>query len=96
MDGNRGEVLRLTELVRPETMAEYIEKPLFSISLGQLSDEEKIDEHLEGIFEHSVKLQGVLLLDEADVVLEARSYENLKRNALVSGKIRGPPLLSTN
>lgn len=68
-------------------MAEYIEKPLFSISLGQLSDEEKIDEHLESIFDHSVRLQGVLLLDEADVVLEARSFENLKRNALVSGKI---------
>lgn len=80
-------MLRLTGSNFLETMAEYIEKPLFSISLGQLSDEEKIDEHLESIFDHSVRLQGVLLLDEADVVLEARSYENLKRNALVSGKI---------
>lgn len=91
IDDNTTEVLRLTGWNRLETMAEYIEKPLFSISLGQLSDEEKIDEHLESIFDHSVRLQGVLLLDEADVVLEARSYENLKRNALVSGKIWAPP-----
>ncbi|KAL1877964.1 hypothetical protein Daus18300_002318 [Diaporthe australafricana] len=69
-------------------MAEYIEKPLFTISLGQLSNEENIDQRLETIFDYSVKLGGVLLLDEADVVLEARSYENLKRNALVSVFLR--------
>lgn len=70
-------------------MAEFIEKPLFSISLGQLSDEENIDERIETIFDYSVSMDGVLLLDEADVVLEARSYENLKRNALISGKSSG-------
>lgn len=70
-----------------ETMAEYIEKPLFSISLAQLSDEEQIDERLQKILDYSVSLGGVLLLDEADVVLEARSYENLRRNALVSGTL---------
>ncbi|KAI7780369.1 hypothetical protein LA080_016093 [Diaporthe eres] len=37
------------------------DKPLFSISLAQLSDEEQIDERLQKILDYSVSLGGVLL-----------------------------------
>jgi AAA+ superfamily predicted ATPase len=32
------------------------------------------------------RLGAILLLDEADVILESRSYEDIKRNGMVSGK----------
>jgi hypothetical protein len=41
----------------------------------------------------------VVLLDEADVFLEQRSFANLERNALVSGELHNGgmyPLLSTS
>lgn len=36
------------------------------------------------MFQLSVRWDAVLLIDEADVVLEKRSFENLDRNATVS------------
>jgi hypothetical protein len=41
---------------------------------------------LEKVFAISVRWDAVLLIDEADVVLEKRSYENMNRNAVVSGE----------
>ncbi|KAK7911166.1 p-loop containing nucleoside triphosphate hydrolase protein [Apiospora marii] len=67
-----------------EAIAEYTERPLFSVNIGELSKEKEVVVRLERIFELAVRWDAVLLIDEADVVLEKRSYENLKRNAIVS------------
>ncbi|KAK8047867.1 hypothetical protein PG996_015931, partial [Apiospora saccharicola] len=69
-----------------EAIAEYTERPLFSVNIGELSKEKEVVVRLEKIFELAVRWDAVLLIDEADVVLEKRSYENLKRNAIVSGE----------
>ncbi|KAK8035519.1 hypothetical protein PG993_010514 [Apiospora rasikravindrae] len=71
-----------------EAIAEYTERPLYSVNIGELSREKEVVSRLEKIFELSVRWDAVLLIDEADVVLERRSYENLKRNAIVSVFLR--------
>lgn len=84
--------LWLTSNVRHnvEAIAEYTERPLFSVNIGELSKEKEVVVRLERIFELAVRWDAVLLIDEADVVLEKRSYENLKRNAIVSGTFLTP------
>lgn len=66
-------------------MAEVSEKPLVTVDVGQLAFEREVDRRLRTIFEQAVRWGAVLLLDEADVVLEKRSWENHARNAIVSG-----------
>jgi hypothetical protein len=39
-----------------------------------------------GIIDKADKLGAILLLDEADVILEARSYEDVRRNIFVSSQ----------
>ncbi|KAG6353258.1 hypothetical protein INS49_007557 [Diaporthe citri] len=69
-----------------ESMAEVSEKPLLTVDVGQLAFEREVDRRLRTIFEQAVRWGAVLLLDEADGVLEKRSWENHARNAIVSGK----------
>jgi AAA+ superfamily predicted ATPase len=71
-----------------ETKSEYTGKPLFPINIGELSTEKDIASRLETIFELASRWDAVLLMDEADVVLEKRSYENLQRNGVVSVFLR--------
>lgn len=73
--------------VNIEAIAEYTEKPLYAINIGEFSKAQRIVSHLETVFELSRRWDAVLLIDEADVVLEARSYEDLERNAIVSGEL---------
>jgi hypothetical protein len=68
-----------------ECISEYTGRPLYSINIGELSSEEKVASRLETIFELASRWDAILLMDEADVVLEKRSYENLQRNGVVSG-----------
>lgn len=65
-------------------MAEYTRKPLYSINIGDLTAEHQ-SRRLEDVFSQSSRWDAVLLLDEADVVLEKRSFEDVKRNGIVSG-----------
>ncbi|KAI9148393.1 Fidgetin-like protein [Paramyrothecium foliicola] len=71
-----------------ESISEYTEKPLYSINIGELSSEKKVSARLEVIFELASRWDAVLLMDEADFVLEKRSYENLERNGVVSMFLR--------
>jgi hypothetical protein len=41
---------------------------------------------LQKAFDTASRWDAVLLLDEADVLLEKRSYEDIRRNGIVSGK----------
>ncbi len=69
-----------------ECMAEYACKPLIHLSVGNLvAFDDSIEERLTDAFETAGRLGAILLLDEADVVLEARSFEDVRRNGIVSG-----------
>ncbi len=70
-----------------ESVAEIAEKPLYPVTCGDIGTKpEEVEKYLESVF-HLGKIWGcVVLLDEADIFLEARTLADLKRNALVSGK----------
>lgn len=72
-----------------ESVAEIARRPLYSVTCGDIGTEPgRVETYLESVF-HIGKTWGcVVLLDEADVFLEERSFENLQRNALVSVFLR--------
>ncbi|CZR51157.1 related to TOB3 (member of AAA-ATPase family) [Phialocephala subalpina] len=68
-----------------EAVAEVTRKPLYMISAGELgTSPEKVDPALTLALELAHRWEAVLLLDEADVFLQARNTTDLARNALVS------------
>jgi SpoVK/Ycf46/Vps4 family AAA+-type ATPase len=68
-----------------EAVAETTRIPLYSMSAGDLgTDPASVESTLKTIFTMTTKWKAVLLLDEADVFLEARSKNDLERNKLVS------------
>ncbi|KAL8833085.1 MAG: hypothetical protein Q9170_004518 [Blastenia crenularia] len=68
-----------------EAVAEVTKRPLYTISAGELGkDLEAVDKRLDTVLTICRKWDCVLLLDEADVFLQARSVVDLERNALVS------------
>jgi hypothetical protein len=70
-----------------ETIAAYTKNPLYSITCGDMGiHPEEMEEKLERHFALASKWGCVLLLDEADVFLMARDWQNVDRNASVSGK----------
>lgn len=70
-----------------ECVSEAIKRPLISLSIGNLVWEEMyLEERLKEEFDRAARWDAILLLDEADVVLEARSFEDVRRNGMVSGE----------
>jgi hypothetical protein len=70
-----------------ECVAFHLGRPLFPITCGDLGvDANTVEMRLEEYFRLASQWGCVLLLDEADVFLARRSEDQLKRNALVSGK----------
>lgn len=68
-----------------ESVSEFVKRPLYSVSAGELGTNPRDLEHeLTKILDVAHSWQAVLLLDEADVFLEARSLTDIHRNALVS------------
>lgn len=60
---------------------------MFPITCGDLGvDANTVEERLEEYFRLTSQSGYVLLLDEADVFLARRSEDQLRQNALVSGK----------
>ncbi|TQN67033.1 ATPase family AAA domain-containing protein 3 [Colletotrichum shisoi] len=72
-----------------ESVAEIARRPLYPVTCGDIGIEPReVEKYLESVL-HLGKTWGcVVLLDEADVFLEQRSLEDLKRNALVSVFLR--------
>lgn len=59
--------------------------PLISVRLTDLLDGyDEPGKIVWGIIDKADKLGAILLLDEADVILESRSYEGVRRNSFVS------------
>jgi SpoVK/Ycf46/Vps4 family AAA+-type ATPase len=65
-----------------EGVAEKMQAPLWAGDLGL--DPSRIEDSLTRILELVAKSNAILLLDEADVFLEARSTSELERNKMVS------------
>jgi SpoVK/Ycf46/Vps4 family AAA+-type ATPase len=72
-----------------ETVAEDLRRPLYSISVGELgTDPDQLEERLREILDLATIWNAVLLLDEADIFLEARDEKDVLRNAMVGVFLR--------
>jgi hypothetical protein len=68
-----------------ESVAENMKVPLYMMSAGDLGIQSSdVEQSLSTILEMVAKWNAVLLLDECDVFLEARSAHDLERNKIVS------------
>lgn len=74
-------------LTSTESVAEFTKRPLLSITAADLGDKpEQLERNLLSFFRNAHDWDAIVLLDEADIYLEARSAENLRRNSIVSGE----------
>ena len=72
-------------------VSEYTNRILMVISSGSLGTYvDRIDENLTKYLQYATLWKAVVLIDEADVFLEARqsgSSDSLERNSLVAGSL---------
>jgi SpoVK/Ycf46/Vps4 family AAA+-type ATPase len=72
-----------------ESIAEYLRCPLYAVSSGELgTSAAQLERDLNRIMDITHSWGAILLLDEADVFLEARQPHDIHRNALVSVFLR--------
>ncbi|GFG17794.1 hypothetical protein IFM61392_10224 [Aspergillus lentulus] len=72
-----------------EAISERLQRPLYSISAGDLSAHaEELEVQLTRTFRVASNWKAVLLLDEADVYLQRRDCLHLERNRLVATFLR--------
>ncbi|KAJ4289132.1 hypothetical protein N0V90_011474 [Kalmusia sp. IMI 367209] len=72
-----------------ESIAEFLRCPLYAVSSGELgTNAAQLERDLNRIMEITHSWGAILLLDEADVFLEARQPHDIHRNALVSVFLR--------
>lgn len=70
------------------TLAESIRRPLYRLAAGDLGTSvTTVEERLKQALDRCAHWNAVLLIDEADVFLEARSSHDLKRNEIVSSTV---------
>ncbi len=86
-----------------ESIAEKMQVPLYTLSAGEIGITPSTVEHeIQSALEKCTMWNAILLLDEADVFLEKRELNSLKRNELVSIFLRlleyyeGMMFLTTN
>ena len=71
-----------------ETAAEYTKKALLKISLSELKADERLEDNMLRFQRYSSTWKAIILVDEADVFLEARTTQgsgSADRNGLVAG-----------
>ncbi|PLB50093.1 P-loop containing nucleoside triphosphate hydrolase protein [Aspergillus steynii IBT 23096] len=72
-----------------ESVAEEMRQPLYLMSASELGETAtEVEESLEQVLQLTSKWNAILLLDECDMFLEARSTADLRRNRLVSVFLR--------
>lgn len=86
-----------------ESIAEKMKVPLYTLSAGEIGImPTTVEREIKAALEKCAKWNAILLLDEADVFLEKRELNSLKRNELVSIFLRlleyyeGMMFLTTN
>ncbi|KAI0886608.1 uncharacterized protein GGS22DRAFT_199011 [Annulohypoxylon maeteangense] len=68
-----------------ESVAEYTKRPLLSITAADLGHEPiELEKNLLRFFKDANNWDAIVLLDEADIYLERRSTNDLRRNSIVS------------
>jgi SpoVK/Ycf46/Vps4 family AAA+-type ATPase len=72
-----------------EAIAELLEKPLYIVTAGDLGiSASDVEKNLGSVLELCQTWDALVLIDEADVFLEARSSTEIERNALVCLMLR--------
>lgn len=72
-----------------EATAELLKRPLYMVSVGELGVEPKeLEENLRKILDMASTWNAVVLIDEADIFLEARTERDIVRNAMVGVFLR--------
>lgn len=72
-----------------ETIAELLQRPLYSVSVGELGVEpDTLEKRLRVILDVATIWNAVILIDEADIFLEERDEHNIVRNAMVGVFLR--------
>ncbi|KAJ7648738.1 P-loop containing nucleoside triphosphate hydrolase protein [Mycena polygramma] len=72
-----------------EATSEYLQKPLYVVSAAELgTTPDELQEALTKIFGLAPVWGAIVLMDEADVFLEARSTADVERNAMVAVFLR--------
>ena len=72
-----------------ESIAESLHKPLYSITMGELGvTPEALEERIQEVLQLASLWGCLVLIDEADIVVERRNTKDLKRNALVGILLR--------
>lgn len=72
-----------------EAIAEELQRPLYSISVGELgTSPDSLEVTLREILDVATVWNAVLLLDEADIFLEERDEKDIVRNAMVGVFLR--------
>ncbi|KAK7193192.1 ATPase family AAA domain-containing protein 3B 4 [Paraphaeosphaeria sporulosa] len=86
-----------------ESVAEFTRRPLLNLTPADLGEDAyELETNLMRFFKYANEWDAVVLIDEADVYLEARSEKDLKRNGVVSiflralDYFRGILFLTTN
>jgi SpoVK/Ycf46/Vps4 family AAA+-type ATPase len=85
--------LLMISLFISESGAEYMEKPLIALRVTDLVTdgyERTFADTVSDLLKNADRLGAIILMDEADVILEARSFEDVKRNGIVSGESNSP------
>ncbi len=93
----------LGKTLTAEATAELLKKPLYVVSVGELGvNPIELEKNLKTALEIASAWDAVLLLDEADIFLEARDDKDILRNAMVGVFLRlleyypGVMFLTTN
>ncbi|PKY03059.1 P-loop containing nucleoside triphosphate hydrolase protein [Aspergillus campestris IBT 28561] len=72
-----------------EAIAEHIERPLYTITPGELGvSSVDIERNLRRALDISTALRAILLLDEADIYMEQRVSGNIAHNATIAAFLR--------
>ncbi|KAJ6457919.1 P-loop containing nucleoside triphosphate hydrolase protein [Mycena sanguinolenta] len=72
-----------------EAVAEHLKRPLYIVGTSELStNPSELEAKLKSILDIATAWDAVLLIDEADVLLEQRSLHEIERNSLVSVVLR--------
>jgi hypothetical protein len=72
-----------------EAVAELLHRPLYVISMGELgTSPESLEERLLDVLDLCVPWSALVLIDEAEMLLERRSKNDIVRNAMVCVMLR--------
>lgn len=72
-----------------EAIAELLHKPLYVVSMGELgTTPESLEDRLQDILDLCIPWKALVLIDEAEMLLERRTKDDIVRNAMVCVMLR--------